>query len=118
MANFFQKLFGPPVADITVDEAQKRSRIKSSSRPYLLDVRRPGEYKSGHAPSAKLIPLHELRQRMSELPENREIMVICATGRRSKKATKQLLRAGYNAVNVSGGMMAWGRAKHPVRTKK
>jgi rhodanese-related sulfurtransferase len=44
---------------------------------------------------------------MNELPKDREIVCVCASGNRSRSATKMLIRAGYNAVDMKGGMMSW-----------
>lgn len=81
----------------------------------LVDVRQPEEYRQGHIKGAKLIPLHQLGTRMQELPVGREIVCVCHTGNRSRSATKKLSAAGFNAVNLRGGMIAWMRASLPVK---
>jgi rhodanese-related sulfurtransferase len=55
---------------------------------------------------------------MGELPKNQEILVVCQSGNRSLSATRQLTSAGFNAVNVRGGMMAWSHAGLPVSKGK
>ncbi len=115
--DFLTKLFtGVQVNDVSPVEAQKR--LSQKQKPYLLDVRQPEEYRSGHIPGAKLIPLGDLRSRMNELPKDREILVVCRSGNRSLSATRQLASAGFNAVNVRGGLMAWSRAGLPVSKGK
>jgi rhodanese-related sulfurtransferase len=52
--------------------------------------------------------------RMSELPKDRPIYLICASGNRSLSTASYLIRAGYDAHSVSGGTGAWTRAGHPV----
>jgi hypothetical protein len=54
--------------------------LKNGNRPFLLDVRQPQEYQLGHIPGAKLIPLGSLGKRLNEVPKDREIVCICATG--------------------------------------
>jgi rhodanese-related sulfurtransferase len=52
---------------------------------------------------------------MKELPENREIVCVCRSGNRSRSAAKQLIKAGYSAANMKGGMLAWRWSKLPVK---
>src|SRR5512142_3369625 len=104
--DFITKLFkSVQVNSVSPAEAQKKLALKP--KPFLLDVRQPQEYRTGHIPGAKLIPLSELRSRMSELPQDQEILIVCQSGSRSISATRLLVKAGYNAVNVRGGMLAW-----------
>src|ERR1700712_2094047 len=83
---------------------------------WLLDVREPGEWNQGHAPEAHLIPMGQIMDRIDELPSEGEIVVICHSGYRSWQVTKALVDAGYDAVNVSGGMEAWQSAGGVVVT--
>jgi rhodanese-related sulfurtransferase len=57
-------------------------------------------------PGALNIPLGQLRQRLSELPRDREIHVICRSGQRAYYATRILLQHGFKAKNISGGMLS------------
>jgi len=82
----------------------------------LLDVRNDDEWEAGHAPAALLMPLPALGDRYTELPTDRRIVVICRSGARSARATEALVGAGYDAVNVAGGMLAWADAGLPVVT--
>ncbi|BBE51358.1 Thiosulfate sulfurtransferase GlpE [Ferriphaselus amnicola] len=98
---------------IDVTEAQKMNQ----NGALLLDVREPGEYASGHAPNAVLIPLGQLGSRMQEITayKDKPVAVMCRSGRRSASATKQLAEAGFSQVkNVNGGIMAWEQAGLPV----
>jgi len=72
-------------------------------RPLLLDVRTVEEYSAGHFPDAVNIPIDELRSRLDELPTGRRIATYCQVGQRGYLATRVLLQAGYDVVNVSGG---------------
>jgi rhodanese-related sulfurtransferase len=103
--NLLQTLFGPPMPSISA--AELNEKLKSPKRPFVVDVRQPEEFRTGHIISAKLIPLGELGRRIKELPKDKEIVCVCATGSRSLSATKMLIRAGYNAVDMKGGMMNW-----------
>ena len=95
---------------ITVD--QLREMMRNDSNLVLLDVRNPYELvdKSlGHIKGVLNIPLPELENRLGELDEfkNKDIAVICRSGRRSGTATELLLKNGFNAVNVLGGMVQY-----------
>lgn len=73
---------------------------------FLLDVREPVELAVETVPEALNIPLGELRQRLGELPRDREIHVICRSGQRAYYATRILLQHGFKAKNISGGMLS------------
>ncbi len=74
--------------------------------PFLLDVRQPAELAVEQVPGAVNIPLPELRGRLDELPHDREIHVICRSGQRAYYATRILLQNGFEARNISGGMLS------------
>jgi rhodanese-related sulfurtransferase len=80
----------------------------------VIDVREPDEYASGHVPGARLMPLGRLPRHLGELPRDRRVYVICASGNRSKAAADLLARAGVDAVSVAGGTGGWQRAGRPV----
>ena len=112
--DFLTKLFtGVQVSDVSATEAQKK--LAQKPKPFLLDVRQPEEFRSGHIPGAKLIPLGDLRSRMNELPKNQEILVVCRSGNRSQAGRDILKQAGYDQVtSMSGGVNAWRAAGYPV----
>ena len=74
---------------------------------FLLDVREEEEYRRGAIGAAVNIPLHQLRQRLSELPKGRPIWVNCARGQRSYYAVRILQQHGFDACNLSGGFSTW-----------
>jgi rhodanese-related sulfurtransferase len=111
--DFLSGIFGSPVPSISATELQEK--LKRASHPFLLDVRQPEEFRDGHIAGAKLIPLGELRARMQELPKDKEIVCICASGSRSSSAAQQLASAGYNVINMKGGMFLWQRSALPVK---
>ena len=82
----------------------------------LVDVRTPAEYKGGHADKAINIPLGEIANRTDELPKDKPIVVICASGNRSRTASKKLTDAGFeDVINLKGGTMAWQMNKLPIK---
>jgi rhodanese-related sulfurtransferase len=90
-----------------INARELEQELKNSNRPFLLDVRQPQEYRLGHIPGAKLIPLGSLGSRLDEIPRDREIVCICATGHRSVPAVNKLTAAGMGARSLKNGMIAW-----------
>ncbi len=81
---------------------------------FLIDVREHDEWTAGHAPDAVHVPLGELGERITELPRDREIYLICRTGARSAYATQILVGQGWNTINVADGMTGWAVAGLPM----
>lgn len=80
----------------------------------LLDVREDDEWAAGHAPQAVHMAMSRLNQEYERLPADRQIVCICHVGARSAAVADALRRAGWDAVNLSGGMEAWQAAGLPV----
>jgi len=114
--NLLKQLFSAAATDLTAAAAQ--ARLQGANPPYLLDVRQPEEYQAGHIAGAALIPLDQLDSRLDELPQGREIVCVCRSGSRSGTAVRRLKSAGFTALNLSGGMIAWQRAGLPVKKGK
>ncbi len=74
---------------------------------YLLDVREPEEHELASLEGGVLIPMGELGARLAELPKDRPIVVMCHHGIRSAHAVHHLREAGFDALNLSGGIDAW-----------
>lgn len=75
---------------------------------FLVDVRLPSEHKSGHIPGSVNIPVDELRNRLSELPKDKKIIIYCQIGLRGYLAHRILRQSGFdNVVNLSGGFKTW-----------
>jgi NADPH-dependent 2,4-dienoyl-CoA reductase/sulfur reductase-like enzyme/rhodanese-related sulfurtransferase len=77
------------------------------NRTLLLDVRRPDECAEGSIPGAAHIPLNELRQRLDELPRDREIIAFCHSGQRSYYAARILGQHGFRVRNLTGAYRTW-----------
>ncbi len=81
----------------------------------LLDVREQDEWDSAHVPGSVHIPLGDLPARYGELDPDLRVLVICHSGARSARATQWLTEAaGFDAVNLDGGIVAWARAGLPI----
>ncbi len=85
--------------------------------PLILDIRERGEREAKHIPDSSWIPLGQLPERLGELPRDREIAVLCATGMRSSIGASVLRRAGFHRVmDLMGGIEGWAQAGLPVTT--
>lgn len=81
----------------------------------VVDVREPGEYAAGHLPGALSIPQAELATRLSEVPRDRDLLLVCASGGRSRRAARFLAGLGFERVaDLLGGTSAWASAGRPL----
>lgn len=100
--------FGKSASVRTLNSAEFRSEMEQSKSKLLIDVREPAEYKSGFIPGAVNIPLSQLEQRISDIPKDRDLLLYCRSGMRSKNAARILLKHGYTRlVNLQGGVSSW-----------
>ena len=100
-------LRGAPWRD--VEPAEALALYEKTPGLFVLDVRTPAEYASGHIPDAHLIPVDELEDRLRELPPKDSVMLVhCAVGGRSTAACQTLGLHGYTRLlNLVGGMHTW-----------
>ncbi|GAA1046151.1 MULTISPECIES: rhodanese-like domain-containing protein [Rothia] len=91
---------------VTVDEIPADAKI--------LDVREDMEWEAGHIEGAQHIPLGDVPARYGEVPLDEDVYIICRSGGRSLKATAYLQDAGFDVLNVIGGMGAWQDAEKPM----
>ncbi len=96
---------GMIAADVLRDD-MPLSHWDTAGTGFLLDVREPVELAVEDVPGALHIPIGQLRARLDELPRDREIQVICRSGQRAYYATRILLQNGFQAKDVSGGMLS------------
>jgi len=95
LLSFFKKLFG---SAHTVDFT---TLVNKGAQ--IVDVRSPGEYKSGHIKGSKNIPLQELDNNLHTLNKSKPIITCCASGIRSASAKRRLLQKGFSEVYNGGG---------------
>lgn len=81
----------------------------------LLDVRTPEEFASGHIPGAVNISVDSLAQQLSQVPQDKPVVVYCHSGNRSAQAARILNDAGYKNIYDLGGIIAWQQAGLPVQ---
>lgn len=89
--------------------AHELKRKMDGREPFeLIDVRETFEYEIARIDGAKLIPLGEITERVSELQRERPIVIHCHSGRRSAEAVRLLQQRGFaNVYNLEGGIDAW-----------
>ena len=98
-------------SEISVDEAYQ----KYVDGVFFLDVRTPEEWNDYHAPDTTLIPLNELENRLDELPQGEEIVVICRSGNRSQQGRDILRNNGFDmATSMAGGLNEWRAVGYPT----
>jgi rhodanese-related sulfurtransferase len=82
---------------------------------YLLDVREPEEWTTGHAPGAHHLPMMEIPARLAEIPTDADVVIVCRSGARSGRVTSYLMGNGWDNVrNLHGGMVSWATAGRDV----
>jgi hydroxyacylglutathione hydrolase len=102
---------------LTVDALAGRIDRGGSDAPVVIDVRQAGEYESGHVPGSHHLLAADLPGRLAELPRDRPIATICASGFRASIGASLLRQAGFERVaSVDLGVPAWASAGYPVET--
>lgn len=100
---------------VNVNATQARTLIRENPDLYILDVRTPQEFFQVRLEGARLIPIDQLQQRVTELPRTQPILVYCAVGSRSSAVANYLSRLGFEEIyNLYGGISAWQVRKYPV----
>jgi rhodanese-related sulfurtransferase len=85
------------------------------SDAFLLDVREDDEWTAGHAPGALHVPMMQIPARSDELPNDRDVVVICRSGQRSAQVVAYLQGNGFDRVhNLEGGMHGWAAIGLPM----
>ncbi|CAM4418458.1 adenylyltransferase/sulfurtransferase MoeZ [Nocardia ninae] len=103
-------------ADSTVTARELKDLLDAGKEIELIDVREPVEWDIVHIDGARLIPKDRILsgEALSELPQNRPIVLHCKTGVRSAEALAALKRAGFaDATHLQGGVIAWARQIDP-----
>jgi rhodanese-related sulfurtransferase len=94
------------VPEISPEEA-KNLLEKEGDKVVLLDVRTPPEHYQVRIPNSELIPMDDLRFRFNELSKDKKYIVYCRSGERSAFATYFLRHMGFEAYNLTGGIISW-----------
>jgi rhodanese-related sulfurtransferase len=100
-----------PTLHISVQDAHQ----SVNEGVFLLDVRTQEEWDVAHVPGAVLIPLDELENRVDEVPDDVQVIVMCRSGNRSQSGRDILISAGFeNVSSMNGGINDWIKAGFEV----
>lgn len=103
------------VADLS--PASYVSEYSESNKPhYLLDVRTPEEFASGHLANAANISVETLADNLASVPKDVPVVVYCRSGNRSAQAAQILAQNGYTAIYDLGGIIDWQAAGYPIES--
>lgn len=97
--------------------ANEAVQLINREKAVVVDVCGADEFKAGHVAGAKNLPLDELESKLSGVVKNKAtpVILVCASGARSKRAVAVAKKLGYeNAHSLSGGLGAWRAASLPV----
>jgi sulfur-carrier protein adenylyltransferase/sulfurtransferase len=98
---------------VEISVSQLKARLEKGENVFLLDVREPFEHEIANL-KGQLIPLGELPSRFDELDKEREVVVYCHHGNRSRHAAQFLMHQGFRSVkNLTGGIEAWATEIDP-----
>jgi rhodanese-related sulfurtransferase len=103
------------IPSVDVQEAATRAATDAPGAPVIVDVREDDEFAAVRVEGVTHVPMSGFAARAAELPTDRPLLILCASGARSAAVTGFLLRSGWTDVaNVDGGINAWQRAGLPV----
>lgn len=109
---FVYKRVAPVKSLINLTEEQLHDKLKTSENSMLIDVRESHEFKSGHIQGAVNVPLSKLKRRLTEIPNDKELILYCQSGMRSKQAARILQKKKYKGLShLSGGIASWSGKK-------
>jgi rhodanese-related sulfurtransferase len=104
------------IASVGIAPAQAYAKYQQGA--FFLDVRSQDEWNQFHIKGSTLIPLDQLSNRLSEVPKDKDVVVVCLSGHRSQNGTTILQQAGFTNVScLNGGLQAWAAAGYPVEGK-
>lgn len=93
------------VPQITPQEL--RQSLEKGEDLVLIDVREDEEVAYGMIPGALHIPMGEIPYRTEDIPSDANVIFICRSGARSQRVCEYLQQFGFQATNLSGGMIEW-----------
>lgn len=101
----------------TVDADEFEHLIADTAGVQVVDVRTPQEYDEGHLNNAILINVQDssfLSKAEELLIKGKTVAVYCRSGRRSANAARTLVKAGYQVINLDGGILAWQKREKAI----
>jgi len=111
----WQRMIAPRLAGVKSMDAAEYLTFRHTPHT-LIDVRSLDEWNSAHPSAAQHIPLGEIERHTSRIPQDKPVVLICASGMRSASAAAKVAKAGHPDVyNFSGGLGSWDAAGLPVK---
>ncbi|WP_099355749.1 rhodanese-like domain-containing protein [Fredinandcohnia onubensis] len=110
-----------PVKDLKhLSEADFKEKMKKSKDIAIIDVRNPYEYQTNHIKGAINLPLNKIKRKKVEIPTDKDIILYCQTGIRSKQAAKVLRRRHKDLplAHIKGGLYSLKTKATPSERKK
>lgn len=99
----------------TISPVELQKIIAAQPLSPVIDVRTPMEFAEVHVPSARSVPLDELKPGSLQLQKDQPVYLLCRSGQRATKAAEKFAKAGFTQpVVVAGGTLAWMDANLPV----
>jgi rhodanese-related sulfurtransferase len=104
------------VSTIRPDDLHERLESDTDREPFLLDIRPEPAFEGGAIDGSLNLPVYDdlrggdestLRERLDEVPRDRDVVIVCKMGIVAKRATRLLHEEGYDAVTLRGGMSGW-----------
>src|SRR5581483_5809129 len=98
----------------SITPTELKARLDAGDNILIVDVRDPHEWEISDIQGSLHIPKSQIIARMDEIPRDREVVLQCKTGARSRDALLMLQDKGFtNLVNLKGGINAWAREVDP-----
>jgi rhodanese-related sulfurtransferase len=108
---FFYKRVGPVKGLKNLSGEELNQKVRNGDT-MLVDVREHHEFMNGHIPKSINIPLSKLKNQLAEIPKDKELILYCQSGMRSKHAARILQKQNYKKVShLSGGIASWSKSQ-------
>jgi rhodanese-related sulfurtransferase len=99
----------------TIPPIELKKILTAQPSAAVIDVRTPVEFAEVHVPSARSVPLDELKPGALQLAKDQPVYLLCRSGQRATKAAEKFTKEGFtHAIVVEGGTLAWIEASLPV----
>jgi rhodanese-related sulfurtransferase len=95
-----------PETGLEIDPADV-AKLAESGEAEVIDVRLDYEHEAGHIAGSRHIEMNELTASAGSIPQDRPVVFYCRGGSRSAMAAEAFAQAGYDAHNMTGGLVAW-----------
>ena len=103
------------IGELAPAELHRWRSDEARASPLVVDIREDWELARCALSDSLHVPMHELPRRLADLPRDRDLVVVCHHGVRSRMAARFLAGAGFGPVwNLTGGVEAWAAEVDPT----